>query len=199
MHTPAAVGPCDERVDVGSAAAAAHNPAGVQANDRQVLRLCHGVHDQPGRQLEPCAHRLHACAPLCQYASTTACTMGLISGEGCPVPPSDQQISLLPSLLVDVAVGAALAIKPRKFRHSVPFCMQACNPFKLKILQECYHRRKGSSMDNSKSKAAASIKRSQTDSQRIGCQLSSCHHQVPVKFRCDQVPAARARRSRWGA
>ena len=94
--------------------------------------------------------------------------MGLISGEGCPVPPSDQQISLLPSLLVDFAVGTALAMKPRKFRHSVPFCMQACNPYKLKILQECYHRRKGTSMDNSKSiKAAASIKRSQTDSKEL--------------------------------
>lgn len=55
---PAAIRPGDERVNVRAAAAAAHNPTRIYANDRQVLRLCHWMHDEPCRQLKPCTHCL---------------------------------------------------------------------------------------------------------------------------------------------
>lgn len=57
---PAAIRPGDKGVNVCAAAAAAHDATRIDADDWQVLRLRHWVHDQSCRQLKPCAHRLQA-------------------------------------------------------------------------------------------------------------------------------------------
>ncbi len=55
---PAAVNPGDEGIDVRSAPPAAHNPAGIQTNDRQILGLSHRMHYGTEGQLKPRSHGL---------------------------------------------------------------------------------------------------------------------------------------------